>query len=94
MKELVSKEILKLLEAGIIYPVADSDWVSHVHSVLKKGGCRCQNQRISGRGSRIVRLRLVVTGGGGHNVYPSSGPLYIGNTLRLIDLDEYEYYKS
>ena len=31
IKEVVRKEILKLLEAGIIYPVADSDWVSHVH---------------------------------------------------------------
>ena len=27
MKEVVRKEILKLLEAGIIYPVADSHWV-------------------------------------------------------------------
>ena len=41
-----------------------------------------------------MRLRLMVTGGGGHNVYPGLGPLYRGNTLRLIDLDEYEYYKS
>ena len=31
-------EILKLLEAGRIYPVADSQWVSHVHCVPKKGG--------------------------------------------------------
>ena len=38
MKELVRKEILKLLEAGIIYPVADSQWVSPVHFVPKKGG--------------------------------------------------------
>ena len=30
--------------------------------------CRCQNRRISGRGSRTVRLRLMVTRGGGHNV--------------------------
>ena len=28
MKEVVRKEILKLLEAGIIYPVADSEWVT------------------------------------------------------------------
>ena len=35
---MVRKEILKLLEAGIIYPVADSQWVSHVHCVPKKGG--------------------------------------------------------
>ena len=38
MKEVVRKEILKLLEAGIIYLVVDSDWVSHVHCVPKKGG--------------------------------------------------------
>ena len=38
MKEVVRKEILKLLKAGIIYPVAHSDWVSPVHYVPKKGG--------------------------------------------------------
>ena len=37
MEEVVRKEILKLLEAGIIYPVADSQWVSPVHCVPKKG---------------------------------------------------------
>ena len=40
MKEVVRKEILKLLEAGIIYPVADSQWVSPVHCVPKKGVIR------------------------------------------------------
>ena len=38
MKEVVRSEILKLLEAGIIYPIADSRWVSPVHCVPKKGG--------------------------------------------------------
>ena len=38
MKEVVRTEILKLLEAGIIYPIADSSWVSLVHCVPKKGG--------------------------------------------------------
>ena len=38
MKEVVRIEILKLLEAGIIYPIADSRWVSPVHCVPKKGG--------------------------------------------------------
>ena len=28
MKEVVKNEVLKLLDAGIIYPVADSKWVS------------------------------------------------------------------
>ena len=38
MKEVVRMEILKLLEAGMIYPIADSRWVSLVHCVPKKGG--------------------------------------------------------
>ena len=38
MKEVVRTEILKLLEAGIIYPIADSRWVSPMHCVPKRGG--------------------------------------------------------
>ncbi|KAK1661094.1 hypothetical protein QYE76_049253 [Lolium multiflorum] len=38
MKEVVRNEVLKLFEAGIIYPIADSRWVSPVHCVPKKGG--------------------------------------------------------
>ena len=38
MKEVVMKEVLKLLDAGMIYPISDSSWVSPVHVVPKKGG--------------------------------------------------------
>ena len=38
MKEVVKKEIIKWLEAGIIYPIADSSWVSPIQCVPKKGG--------------------------------------------------------
>ena len=38
MKEVVRNEILKLLKAGIIYPIANSSWVSPIHCVPKKGG--------------------------------------------------------
>jgi hypothetical protein len=38
MREVVKKEVLKLLHAGIIYPMPHSEWVSHVHVVPKKGG--------------------------------------------------------
>src|SRR3954471_20546386 len=38
MKDAVRTEVLKLLAAGIIYPIADSKWVSPVHCVPKKGG--------------------------------------------------------
>ena len=38
MKEVVRKEVLKLLNAGFIYAISDSPWVSPVHVVPKKGG--------------------------------------------------------
>ncbi|KAL0319582.1 UNVERIFIED_CONTAM: Retrovirus-related Pol polyprotein from transposon opus [Sesamum radiatum] len=37
MQEVVKKEILKWLAAGIIYPISDSMWVSPVQCVPKKG---------------------------------------------------------
>ena len=36
MQEVVHAEILKLLENGIIHPISDSQWVSFIHTVLKK----------------------------------------------------------
>jgi hypothetical protein len=38
MKEVVMKGTLKLLDAGIIYPISDSEWVSLIHVVPKKTG--------------------------------------------------------
>ena len=38
MQEVVQNEILKLLEAGIIYPISDSNWVSPIQVVPKKSG--------------------------------------------------------
>ncbi|PNX56130.1 hypothetical protein L195_g049720, partial [Trifolium pratense] len=38
LSEVVKKEVQKLLDAGIIYPISDSQWVSPVHVVPKKGG--------------------------------------------------------
>ncbi|XP_019434614.1 PREDICTED: uncharacterized protein LOC109341218 [Lupinus angustifolius] len=38
LKDVVRKEIVKMLEAGIIYPISDRKWVSLVQVVPKKGG--------------------------------------------------------
>jgi hypothetical protein len=38
MREVVKKEVLKLLKAGVIYSISDSEWVSPVLVVQKKGG--------------------------------------------------------
>nr|GEW45474.1 hypothetical protein [Tanacetum cinerariifolium] len=36
--EVIKKKVIKLLDAGLIYPIFDSPWVSPVHCVPKKGG--------------------------------------------------------
>ena len=38
MKEVVRKEVLKWFDAGVIYPISDSSWVSLVQVIPKKGG--------------------------------------------------------
>ncbi|KAL9339086.1 hypothetical protein Peur_068101 [Populus x canadensis] len=38
MKEVVRGEVLKLLDAGVIYPIANSKWVSPTQVVPKKSG--------------------------------------------------------
>ncbi|CAN6716412.1 unnamed protein product [Malus baccata var. baccata] len=38
MMEVVKKEIIKLLDCGVIYPISDSHWVSPVQVVPKKSG--------------------------------------------------------
>jgi hypothetical protein len=51
MREVVKKEMLNLLKAGVIYPVFDSEWVSLVQVVPKKGGmpviCNEKNELIT-----------------------------------------------
>ena len=55
MKEVVRNEILKLLEAGIFYIVADSQWVSHVHCLPKKGGITV----VPNDKDKLIPLRIV-----------------------------------
>ena len=38
MKEVVRKEVVKLLQVDMIYPISISAWMSPVQVVLKKGG--------------------------------------------------------
>jgi hypothetical protein len=56
MKEVVRNEVLKLLDAGIIYPIADSRWVSPVHCVPKKGGITV----VPNENNKLIPQRLVV----------------------------------
>ncbi|GJS35744.1 reverse transcriptase domain-containing protein [Tanacetum coccineum] len=36
--KIIKKEVIKLFDAGLIYPIFDSPWVSPVHCESKKGG--------------------------------------------------------
>jgi hypothetical protein len=38
MQEVVRAEVIKLLDARIIYPISDSKWVSPIHVVPKRAG--------------------------------------------------------
>ena len=35
---MVKKEVIKLFDVGIIYPILDSSWISPIQCVPKKGG--------------------------------------------------------
>nr|GEW69990.1 reverse transcriptase domain-containing protein [Tanacetum cinerariifolium] len=36
--DVIKKDVIKLLDAGMIYPISDNPWVSPIHYVPKKGG--------------------------------------------------------
>ncbi|KAL6321592.1 hypothetical protein AAG906_024593 [Vitis piasezkii] len=51
MQEVVRAEVLKLLQAGIIYPISDSTWVSPTQVVPKKSGITVEAERSNEKGS-------------------------------------------
>ncbi|GJX58672.1 reverse transcriptase domain-containing protein [Tanacetum coccineum] len=53
--EVIKKEVLKLLDAGMIYPISDSPWVSPVHCVPKKGGITV----VANEENELILTRLV-----------------------------------
>ncbi|GKD74399.1 reverse transcriptase domain-containing protein [Tanacetum coccineum] len=53
--EVIKKEVLKLLDAGMIYPIFDSPWVSPVHCVPKKGGITV----VANEENELIPTRLV-----------------------------------
>ncbi len=57
MKEVIKKEILKLLDAGIIYPISDNKWVSPVYVVPKKGGTTV----IQNENNELIPTRVVTS---------------------------------
>nr|GFC95674.1 reverse transcriptase domain-containing protein [Tanacetum cinerariifolium] len=53
--DVIKQEVKKLFDAGLIYPISDSPWVSPVHCIPKKGGMTV----IKNDKNELVPTRLV-----------------------------------
>ncbi|GJY51911.1 reverse transcriptase domain-containing protein [Tanacetum coccineum] len=53
--EVIKKEVIKLLDAGLIYPISDIPWVSPIHCVPKKGGMTV----VTNEDNELIPTRLV-----------------------------------
>ncbi|GJZ74286.1 reverse transcriptase domain-containing protein [Tanacetum coccineum] len=53
--DVIKKEVEKLHDAGLIYPISDSPWVSPVHCVPKKGGMTI----VTNDDNELVPTRLI-----------------------------------
>nr|GEU48293.1 reverse transcriptase domain-containing protein [Tanacetum cinerariifolium] len=54
--EVIKKEVIKLFDSGLIYPISDSPWVSPVHCVPKKGGMTV----VENEDNELLPTRLVM----------------------------------
>nr|GFB33786.1 reverse transcriptase domain-containing protein [Tanacetum cinerariifolium] len=52
---VINQEVIKLLKAGLIYPISNNPWVSPVHCVPKKGGFTV----IENEDKELIPTRLV-----------------------------------
>nr|GEV36843.1 DNA-directed DNA polymerase [Tanacetum cinerariifolium] len=53
--EVIKKEVIKLLDAGMIYPISDNPWVCPIHYVPKKGGITV----VKNENNKLIPTRLV-----------------------------------
>nr|GEV15333.1 reverse transcriptase domain-containing protein [Tanacetum cinerariifolium] len=54
--DVIKQKVLKLLDAGLIYPISDSPWVSPVHYIPKKGGFTV----VENEDNELIPTRLVM----------------------------------
>nr|GEX82423.1 DNA-directed DNA polymerase [Tanacetum cinerariifolium] len=63
--DIIKKEVEKLLDAGLIYPISDIPWVSPIHCVPKKGGMTV----IKNDENELVPTRLMLERLAGNEYY-------------------------
>ncbi|XP_022863027.1 uncharacterized protein LOC111383181 [Olea europaea var. sylvestris] len=88
MIDVVKKEILKLLEVGVIYPISDSNWVNPVQVVPKKTRITV----VKNQNNELVTTLLKLGGG-----YPSYFQIAIAledqeKTIIEIFMDDFTVY--
>nr|GEV48356.1 reverse transcriptase domain-containing protein [Tanacetum cinerariifolium] len=60
MQEVVKKEIVELLDTGIVYPISDSPWVSPIHCVPKKEEGTMLRHKVSSAGLEVDKAKIDV----------------------------------
>ncbi|GKC59249.1 hypothetical protein Tco_1086847 [Tanacetum coccineum] len=55
IQKVIKKEVVKFLDAGLIYPISDSPWVSPVHFIPKKGRMTV----VTNEDNELIPTRLV-----------------------------------
>nr|GEV04677.1 reverse transcriptase domain-containing protein [Tanacetum cinerariifolium] len=63
--DVIKQEVIKLLKAGLIYPISDSPWVSPVHCVPKKGGFTV----VKNEDNELIPTRLMLKRLAGNKYY-------------------------
>nr|GEV59752.1 reverse transcriptase domain-containing protein [Tanacetum cinerariifolium] len=53
--EVIKKEVIKLFDAGMIYPISDSPWVSPIYCIPNKGGITI----VKNENNELIPTRLV-----------------------------------
>nr|GFA82552.1 DNA-directed DNA polymerase [Tanacetum cinerariifolium] len=54
--DVIKKQVIKLLDADMIYPISDSPWVSPIHCVPKKEGMTI----VANENNELILMRLVI----------------------------------
>nr|GEU68017.1 reverse transcriptase domain-containing protein [Tanacetum cinerariifolium] len=65
INDFIKQEVIKLLDAGLIYPISDSPWVSRVHCVPKKGGFTM----VENKDNELILARLMLERLAGNQYY-------------------------
>nr|GEX35877.1 reverse transcriptase domain-containing protein [Tanacetum cinerariifolium] len=79
--EVIKKEVIKLLDAGMIYPNSDSPWVSPMHCVPKKGGITIvENEK-----NELIPTRLVT--GVAEDVFVKVGKFHFPTDFVVFDFE-------